>query len=103
MSEERGPVPPLFSQRAASKGVGAKTRRLLPSPPSPTQFPTREVRGQEKISDAGKTRGWWDFGMDEPVVTPPTMNVHDGGLMQPIGFVWFGKPRVRVKAGGRKF
>lgn len=33
--------------------------------------------------------------------TIPTFNVDDVHFMQPIGFVWFSKPRYRVKAGRR--
>ena len=32
----------------------------------------------------------------------PNLSVYDGGLMQPIGFVWTYKPRYRVKAVSRK-
>lgn len=31
-----------------------------------------------------------------------SIDVDDRGLMQPIGFVWFSKPKYRVKANMRK-
>ena len=33
----------------------------------------------------------------------PQFEVDDVAFMQPVGFVWFSKPRYRVKAIGEKF
>jgi len=46
-------------------------------------------------------QSWWQLFDDSPVVAP-TMDVYVSTLVQPIGFVWLGKPRYRVKAGSRK-
>ena len=36
------------------------------------------------------------------IVPLPEFEIDDVPLMQPVGFVWFGKPRYRVKAGSRR-
>lgn len=49
-------------------------------------------------------QSWWqedDFAPCE-TVERPTIEVDDVPLMQPIGFIWFTKPRYRVKAVGRE-
>jgi hypothetical protein len=33
---------------------------------------------------------------------PPRFEVDDTQFVQPVGFVWFSKPRYRVKAKSRK-
>jgi len=47
------------------------------------------------------TRAWWEF-IDSPAPSVPGMEVDDVHFVQPVGFVWFRKPRYRVKARGRK-
>ena len=42
---------------------------------------------------------WWDLS---PYPFSHMINVDDVRLVQPVGFVWFAKPRYRVKAVGRK-
>lgn len=39
---------------------------------------------------------WW---MER--TTMPSFTVDDVHFVQPVGFVWFSKPRYRVKAGRR--
>lgn len=34
-------------------------------------------------------------------LTVPSMSVDDVHFVQPVGFIWFRKPRYRVKAGRR--
>ena len=48
-------------------------------------------------------KAWWqedDFAPCE-MVDHRTIEVDDVPLMQPIGFIWFTKPRYRVKAESR--
>lgn len=40
---------------------------------------------------------WWEVRTDIP-----TIDVDDVRFVQPVGFVWFHKPRYRIKAMGRK-
>jgi hypothetical protein len=47
------------------------------------------------------TRAWWQY-MDDHFPGVPGMAVDDVRFVQPVGFVWFHKPRYRVKAGRRK-
>lgn len=44
---------------------------------------------------------WWQLMDDQPSFVP-SMEVHDSAFVQPIGFIWFYKPRYRVKAKSRK-
>lgn len=44
------------------------------------------------------TRAWWQY-LDDSSVAVPGMQVDDVRFVQPCGFVWFYKPRYRVKAG----
>jgi hypothetical protein len=39
--------------------------------------------------------------MDDWRVTVPSMSVDDVHFVQPVGFVWFSKPRYRIKCGRR--
>ncbi len=43
-------------------------------------------------------RAWWQYLDHEPVAVPG-MSIDDVRFVQPCGFVWFYKPRYRVKAG----
>lgn len=49
-------------------------------------------------------KAWWQTDDFAPcgVTERQTCEVDDVPPMQPIGFVWFTKPRYRVKAGSRK-
>lgn len=49
-----------------------------------------------------RARSWWEMYDSEDAVSVPGMQVDDVLLVQPVGFVWFQKPRYRVKAEGRK-
>jgi len=45
--------------------------------------------------------GWYEFAPSGAENVPEFM-VDDVRFVQPVGFVWFYKPRYRVKAIGRK-
>lgn len=44
---------------------------------------------------------WWQY-IDTDSVAVPSFTVDDVRFVQPVGFVWFSKPRYRVKAGTRR-
>ena len=44
---------------------------------------------------------WWQL-LDDERPTVPGMMVDDVYFVQPVGFVWFHKPRYRVKAKSRR-
>jgi hypothetical protein len=46
------------------------------------------------------TRAWWQY-LDDSSVAVPGMQVDDVRFVQPCGFVWFYKPRYRVKCERR--
>lgn len=46
-------------------------------------------------------RAWWQY-LDNKEIHVPGMEVDDVHFLQPVGFVWFSKPRYRVKAKGVK-
>ena len=45
-------------------------------------------------------RAWWQY-LEDQNVSVPSMDVDDVRFVQPVGFVWFHKPRYRVKARRR--
>lgn len=45
-------------------------------------------------------RAWWQY-IDREQVSVPGMEVDDVRFVQPCGFVWFYKPRYRVKCERR--
>ena len=45
-------------------------------------------------------RAWWQY-IDREQVGVPSMEVDDVRFVQPCGFVWFYKPRYRVKCERR--
>lgn len=84
-----------FRSRAAPPPAGG-----WPSAGAPEKSGGPQSRARP--SAGASPSAWWDAEDGMPPADVPEFEVDDVAFVQPIGFVWFSRPRYRVKALSRK-